>query len=130
MGLYPIVMTERTEIVIEGSDDLINWKPYEFKYHIGDVALAPPSVAPYQPRLDWRMRFAAIDYPEYVKWFHRFVSRLQSNSPAVVSLLRSILFPTVRHTLFGRTSIDIRSRLLSKGTKPAAGGIVLLSLVI
>ncbi len=92
-GLYPIVMPERTEIVIEGSNDRINWKPYEFKYHIGDVALAPPTVAPYQPRLDWRMRFAAIDYPEYVKWFHRFVSRLQSNSPAVVSLLKSNPFP-------------------------------------
>jgi hypothetical protein len=54
-GLFAIMTTSRKEIVIEGSDNGTDWKPYEFKYKPGDVHRRLPWVAPYQPRLDWQM---------------------------------------------------------------------------
>ena len=33
--------TTRDEIVIEGSDDGVEWREYEFRYKPGDVARAP-----------------------------------------------------------------------------------------
>jgi hypothetical protein len=36
-GLFAVMTTSRPEIVIEGSDDGVNWKAYEFKFKAGDV---------------------------------------------------------------------------------------------
>ena len=73
-GLFAVMTTERHEIIVEGSNDGVNWLPYEFKYKPGDVMKRPGFVAPYQPRLDWQMWFAALgDYqhnpvvPEFLR---------------------------------------------------------------
>lgn len=92
-GLYPKVLSERTEIVVEGSNDLVSWQPYQFKFHIDSPSDAPPLVSPYQPRLDWRMRFAALTQAGYTKWFHNFVQRLLKGSTDVVALLKTNPFP-------------------------------------
>ena len=34
-GLFAVMTTERLELIIEGSDDGIQWLPYEFKYKPG-----------------------------------------------------------------------------------------------
>lgn len=86
-GLYPWVFKERTEILVEASDDLVNWKSYQFQYKIDDVNRAPPVVVLLQPRLDWRMRFAALKTPETTFWFRQFVQKLLSGSTAVRALL-------------------------------------------
>ena len=36
-GLFAVMTTERREIIVEGSNDGVNWLPYEFKYKPGDV---------------------------------------------------------------------------------------------
>ena len=59
-GLFAVMTTTRPEIIVEGSNDGINWLPYEFPYKAGDVNRMPAYVAPYQPRLDWQMWFAAL----------------------------------------------------------------------
>ena len=59
-GLFAVMTTSRTEIVVEGSNDGAVWQPYEFKYKPGDLARRPAWVAPHQPRLDWQMWFAAL----------------------------------------------------------------------
>eukprot|EP00899_Mesostigma_viride_P006875 jgi/Mesvir1/16189/Mv08453-RA.2 len=52
-GVGPHGTVARPEIIIEGSNDMSTWRPYEFRYKPGDVTRAPPIAAPHQPRLDW-----------------------------------------------------------------------------
>ncbi len=86
-GLFAVMTTERREIIIEGSNDGVNWLPYEFKFKPGDVNRRPAFVAPFQPRLDWQMWFAALgDYRDN-PWFVQFCQRLLQGSPDVAALL-------------------------------------------
>ena len=86
-GLFAIMTTTRREIVIEGSYDGAEWHEYEFRYKPGNVMRAPPWNIPHQPRLDWQMWFAALDNPQRLSWFWRFVERLLENEPTVTALL-------------------------------------------
>ena len=40
-GLFAVMTTDRREIIVEGSNDGMNWLPYEFKYKPGDVDRRP-----------------------------------------------------------------------------------------
>ena len=86
-GLFAIMTTTRREIVIEGSYDGAEWHEYEFRYKPGNVMRAPTWNIPHQPRLDWQMWFAALDNPQRLPWFWRFVERLLENEPTVTALL-------------------------------------------
>ena len=86
-GLFSIMTTTRHEIVIEGSHDGVEWREYEFRYKPGDLTRAPPWNIPHQPRLDWQMWFAALDDPQRLPWFWRFLERLLQNEPTVTALL-------------------------------------------
>ncbi|HVT74438.1 MAG TPA: lipase maturation factor family protein [Lacunisphaera sp.] len=88
-GLFTVMTTSRPEIVIEGSADGHEWKPYEFNWKPGEPARRPGFVAPYQPRLDWQMWFAALAYPQYDPWMNAFLHQLAANEPAVTRLLRT-----------------------------------------
>ena len=92
-GLFAVMTTQRDEIVIEGSDDGIIWREYEFRYKPGDVARPPPWNIPHQPRLDWQMWFAALEDPRGLRWFPRFLQRVLENEPAVMALLARNPFP-------------------------------------
>jgi hypothetical protein len=48
---------------------------------------APRWVAPYQPRLDWQMWFAALGNYRENPWFSSFMVRLLAASPDVLRLL-------------------------------------------
>ncbi len=92
-GLFAVMTTSRPEIVVEGSDDGVVWKEYEFKYKPGDVKRRPGFVAPHQPRLDWQMWFAALGNYRQNPWFINFCYRLLQGSPEVISLLAKNPFP-------------------------------------
>ena len=92
-GLFAVMTTERQEIVVEGSNDGQQWRAYEFPYKPGDVNRAPRWAAPYQPRLDWQMWFAALGDYRSNPWFVAFVERLLEGSPDVVALLAKNPFP-------------------------------------
>ena len=92
-GLFAVMTTSRHEIVIEGSEDGQEWKAYEFAYKPGDVSAPLRWVAPYQPRLDWQMWFAALTRHENEPWFSRFIQRLLEGSPDVLKLLAKNPFP-------------------------------------
>jgi predicted DCC family thiol-disulfide oxidoreductase YuxK len=94
-GLFAVMTTSRVEIVIEGSDDGVNWRPYEFKYKAGELARRPPWVAPYQPRLDWQMWFAALGTYHQNRWIANLIIRLLEGSPDVLALLANNPFPSV-----------------------------------
>jgi lipase maturation factor 1 len=92
-GLFAVMTTIRNEVVLEGSDDGQNWKEYEFRYKPGDVKQAPRWVAPFQPRLDWQMWFAALGNYQTNPWLVNFVVRLLEGSERVTSLLATNPFP-------------------------------------
>ena len=92
-GLFRVMTKTRPEIIIEGSEDGVTWRAYDFKYKVGNAEEAPPIVAPHQPRLDWQMWFAALDDVRREPWFINFLMRLLQGSKPVLGLLRTNPFP-------------------------------------
>ncbi len=92
-GLFAVMTTQRNEIVVEGSNDGVTWLPYQFKYKPGDINRRPAFVAPFQPRLDWQMWFAALGSYQQNPWFENFCARLLEGSPEVIALLAQNPFP-------------------------------------
>lgn len=92
-GLFAVMTTERDEIVIEGSNDGVTWRTYEFRWKPGDPMRAPGLVAPHQPRLDWQMWFAALGNYEDNRWFMALLKRLLEGEPSVLRLLETNPFP-------------------------------------
>ncbi len=92
-GLFAVMTTTRKEIIVEGSDDGVHWLNYEFKYKPGDLKRYPAFVAPFQPRLDWQMWFAALGNYQQNPWFESFCERLLQGSAPVLALLQKNPFP-------------------------------------
>ena len=114
-GLFAVMTTERPEIIVEGSDDGVTWRAYEFKWKPDEVNRRPRFVAPHQPRLDWQMWFAALSYYQSTPWFRRFLIRLLQNSPEVLALLERIPFPDkpprfVRAVIYNYRFTDFAAR--------------------
>lgn len=87
-GLFASMTTMRMEIEVQGSMDGETWRTYSFRYKPGDIHRAPPWIAPFQPRLDWQMWFAALGNYQENPWFERFVAALLTPSPAVLRLMQ------------------------------------------
>jgi hypothetical protein len=114
-GLFAAMTTQRIEIILEGSADGETWQPYEFKYKPGDVNRAPGWVAPYQPRLDWQMWFAALSNYQSNPWFVNLALQLLEGSPDVAGLLGTNPFPDrpprfIRATAYEYTFTDWETR--------------------
>ena len=92
-GLFAIMTTTRPEIIVQGSNDGVEWRDYEFKHKPGDLARRPGFVAPHQPRLGWQMWFAALSPNRISGWFQAFALRLLEGSPAAAGLLAENPFP-------------------------------------
>lgn len=104
-GLFRQMTETRPEIVIEGSDDGSEWKPYEFRWKPGEPSRRPRFNMPHQPRLDWQMWFEAICLedvykeahtidPRYMSpWFQSFLARLLAGEREVIGLLATNPFP-------------------------------------
>ena len=86
-GLFRVMTTERPELVIEGSADGVRWQPYEFRYKPGDVERRPRFVAPFHPRLDWQLWFAALGPAASLGWLESMAGRLRAGTPEVLKLL-------------------------------------------
>ena len=97
-GAFGRVGEERNEIVFEGTDaaavdDNTRWREYEFPAKPGDVQRRPRQIAPYQPRLDWAIWFAAMATPEQYPWAVHLVWKLLHNDRGALSLLANDPFP-------------------------------------
>lgn len=92
-GLFAVMTQKRGEIIIEGSNDGNDWKAYEFKYKPGNPEKMPAWIAPYQPRLDWQMWFAALSRADRQPWFVNLCTRLLRGTPEVLALLANNPFP-------------------------------------
>ena len=120
-GLFADMTESRPEIIVEGSNDRITWKTYEFRWKPGDPTKAPKWVAPHQPRLDWQMWFAALqgDY-QRTHWFLNFMGALLQGNPTVLKLLAENSFPNkppryVRATLYDYRFTELATKR-SEGT--------------
>jgi predicted DCC family thiol-disulfide oxidoreductase YuxK len=116
-GLFRRMTETRPEIVIEGSDDGTEWKPFEFRWKPGDLARPPRFNTPHQPRLDWQMWFEALRLEQIYNatdtitlryadpWFQSFLLRLLQGDKPVLALLAKNPFPNAPPT-FIRIILD------------------------
>lgn len=86
-GLFAVMTTARLEVDIEGSDDGVVWRPFGFAFKPDDPGQPPRWIAPFQPRLDWQMWFAALSRYDQEDWLRRFCARLLEGSRPVRQLL-------------------------------------------
>jgi hypothetical protein len=80
-GAFGGVGRERHELSIEGTRDAApgpttRWQSYEFLAKPGDVTRRLPIIAPFQPRLDWQIWFAAMSRAEDEPWMLHLVWKL------------------------------------------------------
>lgn len=97
-GAFGTVGRERLNVVFEGTDSTTLdantvWRAYP--YEALPVALdeRPRQIAPYQPRLDWQMWFAAMGSVQQYPWTLHLVWKLLHNDREALSLLRENPFP-------------------------------------
>ena len=94
-GLFAVMTTRRPEITLELSPDGKTWETIQFPYKAGPPDRMPPQIAPFQPRLDWQMWFAALsaEQGQLPGWFRPFLHQLQQGSPTIWKLLSSHPIP-------------------------------------
>lgn len=87
-GIFAVITTTRIEIVIEGSEDGVEWKEYLFYHKPSEVTRRPRRISPYQPRIDWQAWFLPFGHRRHEAWFQNFLNRLLKGTPEVLALLR------------------------------------------
>jgi len=93
-GAFAVMTKTRPEIIVEGSDDGVTWKPYEFPWKPGRLDRRPDFVAPWQPRLDWQLWFASLGTCQQNPWFISFQWHLLKGTKSVGALVEANPFPT------------------------------------
>ena len=63
------------------------WKEYEFKAKPGNPYRSLPIIAPYQPRVDWQIWFAAMESPQQNPWLIHMIWKLLDNDKDTLSLI-------------------------------------------
>jgi len=79
----------RNEIIIEGSQDGVTWREYEFKFKPSRVTKRPPFIPFHLPAMDWRLWFLPLEAGrggEPPVWFMRILARLLECEPTVMAL--------------------------------------------
>mmetsp|Transcript_8806 Transcript_8806/g.16625 ORF Transcript_8806/g.16625 Transcript_8806/m.16625 type:complete len:735 (+) Transcript_8806:123-2327(+) len=86
-GLEPSVV-ERPEVIFKGKFLRTGtYRELNFRWKPGDVTKGPKQVAPYQPRLDWQMWFAALGSYQHNPWLIHLIHKLLQGCGPVVELL-------------------------------------------
>jgi hypothetical protein len=97
-GAFGSVGRERLNVVFEGTtaavpDAQAVWKPYPYRALPVALDQRPCQIAPYQPRLDWQMWFAAMGSPSQYPWTLHLIWKLLHNDPGALSLFGGNPFP-------------------------------------
>jgi len=97
-GAFGSVGQERLNVVFQGTMDSIptddaHWIDYPYKALPVALDKRPPQVAPYQPRLDWQMWFAAMSTPDEYPWTIILIAKLLHNDPLALRLFAANPFP-------------------------------------
>ena len=109
-GAFGSVGVERKNLVFEGTDAFVPdehavWRQYLYRDLPVELDRRPPQVAPYQPRLDWAMWFAAMGNVQQYPWTLHVVWKLLHNDSGTLSLFAGNPFPKappryIRATLY------------------------------
>ena len=83
----PPSVVARPEIILEGMFGDEQWRELNFRWKPGKLDKAPEFVAPFQPRLDWQMWFAALGSYQQNPWLISLMNKLLDNCESVVGLL-------------------------------------------
>ena len=81
-GLFRVMTTTRPEIIIEGSLDGNNWRPYEFRWKPTNPKQSPRFTGPHMPRIDWQIWFEGLNYERYadhpfsLMLYHKFLTTI------------------------------------------------------
>ena len=122
-GLFAVMTTTRPEIIVQGSNDGETWLDYEFPYKPGDLRQAPRWVAPYQPRLDWQMWFAALSGYRGTPWFSNFMVRLAPRLAGCVGAACQESVPRSAAEVCSRAAVRLFIHGFAKrGERPGIGG--------
>lgn len=97
-GAFGSVGKERYELAVQGTQDKVitqktEWKEYEFKAKPTGIYRPLPIIAPYQPRVDWQIWFAAMQRPEHNPWLVHMLWKFLHNDENVLSLIEYNPFP-------------------------------------
>ncbi|MCW5891026.1 MAG: lipase maturation factor family protein [bacterium] len=84
--LFASMTYVRDEVVLEGSDDGVTWREYEWRWKPGDPARAPAFVQPHQPRADFQAWFLLLGARRGAPWFDTLLGRMLADPAAVASL--------------------------------------------
>ena len=85
----------RLDLIVEGSNDGVNWTPYAFRWLPGDVKQRPRWMQPHVPRVDWQLLAEARNAQKGEspnQWLTRFLGKLQAGSKDVVELVKKAPF--------------------------------------
>ncbi len=96
-GLFAVMTTTRPEIILQGSNDQVQWLDYNFPYKPGEPHRGLPWIAPYQPRLDWQMWFAALGDINENTWVGNLMYRIMTGDQIAASLLEPAPFSRPPH---------------------------------
>jgi hypothetical protein len=112
-GAFGSVGRERFNVVFEGTDSdrpdaSAVWNAYPYRALPVALDQRPAQIAPYQPRLDWQMWFAAMSTPDRYPWTVHLIWKLLHNDPGALSLMGRNPFPEkppryIRATLYRYT---------------------------
>jgi hypothetical protein len=86
-GAFGSVGQVRDEVILEGSDDGNDWREYAFACAPGDLMRRPCVIAPFQPRIDWQIWFAAMSRIERQPWLLKLMAKLLEGDRGVLSLM-------------------------------------------
>ena len=97
-GAFGSVGRERLNVVFEGTADdspdlRAAWKAYPYRALPVALNRRPAQIAPYQPRLDWQMWFAAMSTPDQYPWTLHLAWKLLHNDTNALTLFGANPFP-------------------------------------
>ncbi|MCC6338152.1 MAG: lipase maturation factor family protein, partial [Myxococcales bacterium] len=107
-GAFAWMTKTRPEILIEGTVDGVEWREYEFPYKPGRLDRRPGFVAPWQPRLDWQMWFAALGECSENPWLLSTQKQLLLGVPEVLALFERNPFPDALPKVIRTRSFEYR----------------------
>lgn len=86
-GMEPSIV-DRPEIILEGQmKETGEIRELQFRWKPGKLSMKPKQVAPYQPRLDWQMWFAALGSYESNPWLVHLAYKILQGCEPVINLL-------------------------------------------
>ena len=83
----PLSVVARPEIIFEVQVEDGTWHELSFRWKPGSVSSMPRQAAPYQPRLDWQMWFAALGQLSQNPWLIHLTKKVLDGCEPVMDLL-------------------------------------------